>query len=365
REKTAETTFLRISLIDLGTTDVYPTPSCERLSKSTRGIMAIEFGPRGIALGLAGVGIAATAFSGAQAQTLAADAAGTSNGIETVNVTAQRSSLDVLTAKIKDTPQSINIVPLEVMQQQGVATLQDALKNVPGITLNAGEGGTHGDLVNLRGFSAGDDYFMDGLRDTGLYDRDAFDYDSIEVYKGPASTLFGRGSSGGVINQVMKAPLLRPLLRLSVTGGTNSELRATADVNQPFGDHAAARLNVMGQRNLTEGRPFARTQRWGVAPAVAFGIDTPTSGWLKFLHQQEDNIPDYGVPFLFDRPAPVGRGALYGLPSDDIFKTKVDVLTGRIQHSFNENWSVSDTARYGHYHFLSRETASIYGSGNC
>ena len=75
---------------------------------------------------------------------------------------------------------------------------------MPGITLNAGEGGTHGDLVNLRGFSAGDDYFMDGLRDTGLYDRDAFDYESVEVYKGPASTLFGRGSTGGVINQVLE-----------------------------------------------------------------------------------------------------------------------------------------------------------------
>ena len=285
--------------------------------------------------------------------------------LSTVVVTARQPSLDTLPQEILDTPQSVNVIGQRLLRQQSGASLSDALKNVPGITLNAGEGGTHGDLVNLRGFSAGDDYFMDGLRDTGLYDRDAFDYDSIEVYKGPASTLFGRGSTGGVINQVMKAPLQRPLLGFSVAGGTNSELRATADLNQPFADHAAARLNVMAQRNLIEGRPFAKTQRWGVAPAVAFGIDTPTSGWLKFLHQQEDNIPDYGVPFLFDRPAPVGRGAFYGLPSDDVFKTKVDVLTGRIQHSFNENWSVSDTARYGHYHFLSRETASIYGSGNC
>jgi len=288
-----------------------------------------------------------------------------SGELATVVVTGRQPSLDVLPQKILDTPQSVNVIGEHLLQQQSGTSLSDALKNVPGITLNAGEGGTHGDLVNLRGFSAGDDFFMDGLRDTGLYDRDAFDYDSIEVYKGPASTLFGRGSTGGVINQVMKAPLLRPLLRLSVTGGTNSELRATADVNQPFGDHAAARLNVMGQRNLTEGRPFARTQRWGVAPAVAFGIDTPTSGWLKFLHQQEDNIPDYGVPFLFDRPAPVARGTFYGLPADDIFKAKVDVLTGRIQHTFNERWAVSDTARYGHYSFLSRETASIYGTGNC
>ena len=284
---------------------------------------------------------------------------------QTVVVTGQHATLDTLPQKILDTPQSINVVTAELLEEQAGTSLADALKNVPGITLNAGEGGTHGDLVNLRGFSAGDDYFMDGLRDTGLYDRDSFNYDNVEVYKGPASTLFGRGSTGGVINQVLKSPQLHSFATLSATGGTNSEARVTADLNAPFLEHAAARLNLMGQRNLTEGRPFTKTQRWGVAPAVAFGLDTDTSGSIKYLHQQEDNIPDYGIPFLFDQPAPVGRSTFYGLPSDDLFKTKVDVVTGRIQHTVNSTWTISDTARYGHYYFVSRETASIYGSGNC
>jgi len=328
--------------------------------------MTFEFGPRGIAMGLAGVGIAsATAISGAQAQTLAADAAGASNGIETVNVTAQRSSLDTLTAKIKDTPQSINIVPLEVMQQQGVTTLQDALKNVPGITLNAGEGGTHGDLVNLRGFSAGDDYFMDGLRDTGMYDRDSFDYESVEVYKGPASTLFGRGSTGGVINQVMKSPQLYPIANFQITAGTNDEGRATGDVNYVLGNTSALRVNFMGQINKVEGRPYVRNQRWGIAPAIAFGIGTDTTFSLKYLHQQEDNLPDYGIPFVFGKVAPVPRDTFYGLPTDDKFGANVDVLTGRVEHKINNWLSVSDTARYGRYSFDSRQTAPIYGSANC
>src|ERR1700761_3879274 len=210
---------------------------------------------------LAGVGLtSAAALSGAQAQTLATDTAGTSNGIETVNVTSQRSSLDTVTDKIQNTPQSINIIPLEVMQQQGVSTLQDALKNVPGITLNAGEGGTHGDLVNLRGFSAGDDYFMDGLRDTGLYNRDVFDYDSVEVLKGPSSTLFGRGTTGGVINQVTKTPELRPIANAAITAGDNDEERATGDVNIVLGDHTALRINAMEQINKVNGRPFVRNQ---------------------------------------------------------------------------------------------------------
>ncbi len=82
-----------------------------------------------------------------------------------------------------------------MLTEQAASSLQDALKNIPGITLNAGEGGTHGDNINLRGFAASDDFFLDGLRDTGFYTRDSFNIESIEVYKGPASTLFGRGST--------------------------------------------------------------------------------------------------------------------------------------------------------------------------
>jgi catecholate siderophore receptor len=327
--------------------------------------MTIEFGPRGLAMGLAGVGLASASLGGAQAQTLTTNATAANTGVETVTVTGQRSSLDTLTAKIQNTPQSINVIPLEVMQQQGVSTLQDALKNVPGITLNAGEGGTHGDLVNLRGFSAGDDYFMDGLRDTGMYDRDSFDYESVEVYKGPASTLFGRGSTGGVINQVMKNPQLYPIQNFQITAGTNDEGRATADVNYVLGDSSALRVNLMGQMNTVEGRPFVRNERWGFAPAIAFGIDTDTVISVKYLHQQEDTLPDYGIPFVFGNVAPVPRDTFYGLPADDRFATHVDVVTGRVEHKINEWLSVTDTARYGRYSFDSRQTAPIYGDANC
>src|SRR6201996_1218198 len=181
----------------------------------------------------AGLGISSASLTSAAAisaafgqQVAAADQTKT---LETVTVTDQRLTIGLLPEKLLDTPQTVNVIPAEVIKEQGVTNLQDALKNVPGITLNAGEGGTHGDLVNLRGFSAGDDYFLDGLRDTGLYNRDTFDMDSIEVYKGPASTLFGRGSTGGVINQVLKSPRLRPIANVAVTAGDNDEERATGD----------------------------------------------------------------------------------------------------------------------------------------
>ncbi|MES1156674.1 MAG: TonB-dependent siderophore receptor [Alphaproteobacteria bacterium] len=314
-------------------------------------------------LGLATIASAGIAHADDAAGTAAKDTGRDENPII---VTGQRSNLDALSGRIIDLPQSINVVPAEVIRQQGVSSLQEALKNVPGITLNAGEGGTHGDLVNLRGFSAGDDYFLDGLRDTGLYDRDAFDVEGIEVYKGPASTLFGRGSTGGVINQVSKAPHLGDFANVTLTGGTNDETRVVADGNFQFADHAAVRIAAMSMDAGIEGRPsFVETKRWGVAPSIAFGIGTDTQATLRYLHQHEDNMPDYGIPFVFGRPAPVAHDAFYGLPADDKFATDVDVVTGRFEHRFGNNITFADNARYGHYDFDSRQTAAIYGSANC
>ena len=293
-------------------------------------------------LALSGAGLTATA---ALAQTT------NDQGLETVVVTDTRLDLDLLPGKILDTPASIDVVPAEVIKEQGVTSLQEALKNVPGITLNAGEGGTHGDLVNLRGFSAGDDYFLDGLRDTGLYNRDSFDYDSLEVLKGPASTLFGRGTTGGAINQVSKSPQLHPTEEFALTGGNNGEIRATADVNYVLGDTSAVRLNLMGQRNNVVGRNFARTQKWGAAPSFAYGLDTDTVFTLQYLHEQEDSIPDNGLPFLFGAPAAVNHRASYSLPADDRFKTDIEVLTGKLEHKLDDTFTVTDSARFGSYRF--------------
>ena len=232
-------------------------------------------------------------------------------GIETVVVTDSRLNLDLLPGKILDTPATIDVVPATVIRDQGVNNLEDALKNVPGITLNSGEGGTHGDLVNLRGFSVSDDYFLDGMRDTGLYTRDTFDYESLEVLKGPSSTLFGRGTTGGAINQVSKSPELYPIEDFSLTGGNNAEARGTADVNYVMGDTSAVRLNLMGQRNNFVDQPYARDQRWGVGARLSPVALAPTPCvTLKYLHQQQDDIPDTGVPFLFGQPAPVSKSAL-------------------------------------------------------
>jgi catecholate siderophore receptor len=272
-------------------------------------------------------------------------------------------SLNTLGSSLQDTPQNVTIVTQKVLSEQAVNNLQDALKNVPGITLNAGEGGTHGDNINLRGFAASDDFFLDGLRDTGFYSRDSFNLDAVEVYKGPASTLFGRGSTGGVVNQVSKTPQLNDFARGSIVGGTNSELRGTADVNYAFADSAAFRVNAMGMRSEVADRDFVENRRWGIAPSLSFGIGKATSLTLEYLHQKQNDVPDYGIPFAEGRPVPVPRDTYYGLPSDDRTASTVDVGTLIFKSMLSEELWVTDTARVGHYFFDSRETAAHYGTG--
>jgi catecholate siderophore receptor len=176
----------------------------------------------------------------------------------------------------RDISQSVDTIDKKELAEQNLALVQDALRNVPGITLNSGEGGSHGDSVNLRGLSIPDSFFLDGVRDIGQYQRDTFNTEAISVLLGPASALFGRGSTSGVINSISKQPLLTPLAAVSVSGGQADYFRGTGDFNLPLGDTAAARLAVMDQSNGVVQRDEVHYKRYGVAPTLAFGIDTPT-----------------------------------------------------------------------------------------
>src|SRR5262245_64146800 len=132
-----------------------------------------------------------------------------------VDVRAQRrgeyrvpeSSMFKMPGLLKDAPQSISVVPQDVMREQAVFSVREALRNVTGHTLNAGEGGVQGDNLTLRGFPARNDLYLDGIRDFGAYTRDSFNLAAVEVLKGPSSVLFGRGSTGGVINLFSKDPM--------------------------------------------------------------------------------------------------------------------------------------------------------------
>lgn len=264
----------------------------------------------------------------------------------------ENTALPKYTEPLRDIPQTISVVNQQVMQDQGVTTLRDALRNVSGISLAAGEGGSQGDNLTIRGFSARSDIFLDGMRDFGSYYRDPFNLQEVEVLQGPSSITFGRGSTGGVVNQVSKTPFLEQRFSGQSTFGTDRTKRGTLDINLPLAQipGAALRLNMMVNENNVAGREGALYQRWGLAPSLAFGIGTPTRLTLSYFHQTEDNLPDYGLPILLSRPAPVARNNFYGFKDGNNFlNTDVNIGTIKLEHDFNDNITVRDQVRYANY----------------
>ena len=231
---------------------------------------------------------------------------------------------------------------------------------MPGITLSAGEGAARGDTVNIRGFSAFNDFFLDGIRDAAVYNRDNFDTETVEVIKGPSAVLFGRGSTGGAINQVTKAPKLGSFENASLELGTNEDYRATADIDARIDDTTAFRLNVLGETSHVADRDYVKNRRWGVAPSLSFGIGQPTTLTISYLHQQENDVPDVGIPFLFGTPAPVPSRLYYGLATDRTTNDD-DIVTVRLRHQFNAHITLADTFRYGTYGFNYRFDAPNFG----
>lgn len=257
-------------------------------------------------------------------------------------------SLTKLTQPMIETPQSISTVSADELSDRGITNLNDALRGVPGITLGAGETSWQGNNFYLRGFTTRDDMFQDGQRDCGYYYRDPFDTGRVEVLKGPSSILFGRGSAGGVINQVSKLPTLDPLMSGAATVNSADMRRLTLDVNEPvevLGQGGAVRLNAMAHESQYADRDIASTTRWGVAPSVALGLGAPTRLIFNYLHQSANDVPDYGIPWLNGRPAPVDRSNFYGFGTDHL-DTRVDVVTGRVDHDFSDRVVLSSQVRY-------------------
>jgi catecholate siderophore receptor len=266
-----------------------------------------------------------------------------------------------------DTPQTVMVVPRQIIETQGATTLRDVLRNVPGLTMQAGEGGggLPGDTMSIRGFSASSDIFIDGLRDVGAYSRDTFNLEQVEVIKGPASTFGGRGSTGGAINLSTKAPMLESIRQGSVVVGNADTQRVTLDANEAapsFAGGSAFRVNAMWQDAGVPGRNVVDNGSWGIAPSLAIGLTRATRATLSYQHLSQDNIPDYGLPWGTSTDAATGEvfqtGALnaspavdqsnfYGLRGYDFEDITNDLATLRVERAVGARSRVQNSTRYG------------------
>lgn len=269
---------------------------------------------------------------------------------------AERSNVGAKTpTALRDIPQTVTVINKDLLASQGVTSFQDALRNAPGVTIGAAEGGQIGNNINLRGFSAQNDIYLDGFRDRNQYYRDTFDLEELEVLYGPSSMLFGRGSTGGVVNQVSKKANLKDSAEVSAMIGTDDRYRTSVDVNHKLTDTAAIRLNAFGQ-SLGSTRDVMKNKDYGIAPEVRFGIGTPTEVTLSALIQHNYDMPDYGIQALNGRPAPVPRNTFYGLTSDRTIQD-VQTFTAAIKHKFSDALTLTNQTQFSHSLTDARETA--------
>lgn len=288
---------------------------------------------------------------------------------------AGRAASPKYTEALVDTPQTVVVIKKELFQQQGATTLTEALQNTPGVgTFFLGENGNTntGDAIYMRGFDSSGSIFVDGVRDIGSVSRDIFNIEQIDVLKGPAGTDTGRGAPTGSVNLSTKQPLLRRFANAVVTAGSAERLRATADLNTVLDRRRgiALRLNALDQDNGNPARDEVKAKRWGVAPSVAFGLNSPTQLYLDYLHVKQDNIPDGGVPTVglpgytnptipsatavnpppirheLDNPAPVDPQNFYGSRAD-FDRVKADMFTAIVDHEFSPRMRLRNTSRYG------------------
>jgi catecholate siderophore receptor len=309
---------------------------------------------------------AASLGGAAQAADEATDADARGREVAAVEVTGQRTALDEsvelpgVSTTVQDLPQAVSVIGSAQLKAQGVSSLEQALRNVPGITIAIGEGGTlNGDQFKIRGFDAKDDVYIDGLRDFGAYTRDSFNYEEVQVLKGPSGAMFGRGTTGGAINTVSKRPRLDDFTSLDGYLGDGDYRRALADVNRKLGETTAVRLTGMFTDAGVVDRDLIENRRWGAALTLATGIGTDTSASLSYLHQHSKGRPDYGI-IIVQRPGDITAlpATEYGVGVErstftgyrnDVDRNDADIVTVRLAHRVNDKVSLNSDTRYGSY----------------
>ncbi|APL94643.1 TonB-dependent receptor [Sphingobium indicum] len=277
----------------------------------------------------------------------------TDTAIDESPIKVEKAESPKYTRPLLDTPQTITVIGKETIRQQNLLTLREVLSTVPGITFGAGEGGFgYGDRIILRGQDAKNDVTVDGVRSGAFLNRnEVYNIEQVEVTNGANSVMNGGGSVAGTINLVTKRPLADDNTILNAGIGTDNYYRATIDANKRVNDLIAVRLNAVYHRNDVPGRDVEDYERWGVAPAITIGIDSPTSLTLQGEYLDDKAMPQYGIRYF---PALGGivdqfdRSGYYGFANLDRQDSKTKSLQAIFSHAFSDTVKVRNLTRYEH-----------------
>ncbi|MBY0225834.1 MAG: TonB-dependent siderophore receptor [Hyphomicrobium sp.] len=231
-----------------------------------------------------------------------------------------------------DIPQSITVITAQQAEDRGSFTVGEALRYVPGIAVAQGEG--HRDQISLRGQVTTADFFVDGVRDDIEYFRDLYNVETIEVLKGPAAMIFGRGGGGGVVNRVTKKANGERIREVTATAGSFERARTTIDVGDKISPDAAFRLNAMYEDSESF-RDFFELERYGINPTLAFRPDDSTKISLSYEYFNDGRTVDRGVPSFNGRPSRGPIETFFGNPDVSYSDFEGHTATATLEHRFD------------------------------
>jgi catecholate siderophore receptor len=247
---------------------------------------------------------------------------------------------------LRDTPQAITVVTSELMQDQAVQNMADAIRYVPGIVTAQGEGNR--DTVIFRGNSSTSDFYVDGMRDDVQYFRDFYNIDSVEAIKGPNAMIFGRGGAGGVINRVSKQPQWNDVREVSFSVASNSGRRATADLGVAVNDNVALRVNAMVEESDSF-RDGVSIKRSGINPTLAIRVNADTSVVLGYEHFEDERTADRGIPSFNGKPFSTDRSNFFGNADASPTWARVDAFSAVIDHDIGNGVKLRNSTRFADY----------------
>lgn len=249
-------------------------------------------------------------------------------------------------ALLHDVPQTVNVVNKTVMRDQNAASVQDALINVPGLSASVGDG--QRDQTVIRGFINFTDQFVDGVRDDALYFRDLSNIEQIEVLKGPAAVVYGRGSAGGIVNRVTKKPNANPIDEVGVTFGSRGQKRGEFDVGTTSSDKDM-QFRVTGAiEDSSSFRDGYFLERQAIAPSALFKISPDTTIMVQADYLHDKRLADQGVPSYHGRPVDVPNKTYYGPANGrDRAYVESEVLSSAVtlDHRFSDTLKLHSVLR--------------------
>ena len=265
---------------------------------------------------------------------------------------------------ILNTPKSITVLTKDVLADQNVTTLKQAILNTAGLTLGTGEGGNaFGDRFFIRGFDARNDVFLDGIRDAGVSVRENFFTEQVEILRGPGSSFAGRGTTGGAINIVTKqATAEKSFYNMDTTFGTDQTKRVVLDVNQVISPTLAIRAGGLFQDAGVAGRDYIKDDRDGGFIAAKWTPLDTVKLYANYIHTNLHGLPDFGVPYYRPgSPTPgniytttaggpfpdfgVNRNNFYGFVNRDYYSIKQDIGTFGGEVSITPDLTLSNKTR--------------------